>query len=125
ACTTTPTACDVGTIPVGGVATVTAVVRSTVAGSVPVTITASAAQPDRTPGDDTRVLAVESVDTVAPRSLRIRGTTLQRPFQTGTDIQLGWGAVDTGTGVSRYDVRYRKGNSAGRFGAPVIWLERT
>ena len=87
------------------------------AGSIPVTIAATAEQADRTPADDTRVFDVASTDDTAPRSLRVKGTTLQRPFQTGTDIQLGWSAVDSGTGVSRYDVRYRKGTSAGRFAA--------
>ena len=99
--------------------------RSTVAGSIPVTIAATAEQADRTPADDTRVFDVASTDDTPPRSLRVKGTTLQRPFQTGTDIQLGWSAVDAGTGVSRYDVRYRRGTSAGRFEPFVIWQNRT
>ena len=124
-CTIAPLACALGTLPSGGVATITVVVRSTVAGSIPVTIAATAEQADRTPADDTRVFDVASTDDTAPRSLRVKGTTLQRPFQTGTDIQLGWSAVDAGTGVSRYDVRYRKGTSAGRFEPFVTWQNRT
>ena len=124
-CTIVPPACQLGTLAPGAVATITVVVRSTAAGSIPVTIAATAEQADRTPADDTRVFDVASTDDTAPRSLRVKGTTLQRPFQTGTDIQLGWSAVDSGTGVSRYDVRYRKGTSAGRFAAFVIWQNRT
>jgi uncharacterized repeat protein (TIGR01451 family) len=124
-CTTEPLQCDLGTMAVGGIATATVIVRSTVAGAVPVTIAASADQPDRTPADDTRALDVQSTDTTPPRSLRVRGTTLQRPFQTGTDIQLGWSAVDSGTGVFRYDVRYRRATPAGRFEAATMWQTRT
>jgi hypothetical protein len=124
-CTTTPLVCDLGTMPVGGIATVTVVARSTVAGAIPVGIAASADQPDANPADDTRTLDVQSTDTTPPRSLRVRGTTLQRPFQTGTDIQLGWSAVDSGTGVFRYDVRYRRASSGGVFAAPVLWQTRT
>jgi hypothetical protein len=124
-CTIVPLACSLGTLAPGAVATITVVVRSTVAGTIPVTIAATADQADRTPADDTRVFDVASTDDTAPRSLRVKGTTLQRPFQTGTDIQLGWSAVDAGTGVSRYDVRYRKGSSDGRFQAFVLWQNRT
>lgn len=62
-----------------------------------------------------------STDATPPLAPAIDGSTLSKPFQTNTKIDLSWGVAE----AARYDVRYRSAPYGGDFGGFVSWQTGT
>lgn len=113
--------CVVGTLASGQQAQVTVAVTVTASGTLSSTASADGNQHDPQPTNSQATTQTRVRETDPPVDATLTGDALTLPVVSSSDFRLSWKAVDTGSGIAGYDIRYRAAQWSGAFGPYVAW----
>jgi hypothetical protein len=113
--------CEVGSL--AGGQTVQLTFAVILAGSGPLTLTADVAgkQADPDTSNQQSVVTTTATETTPPTDLTLTGSAFDKPFAARPGFSVVWHAVDTGSKIGSYEVRYRSATPTGGFGPFLAW----